>query len=270
MSGQEIVDNQALVWRAIDELCSGFTEAQWKLPTDCPGWSVQDQLSHLASAESRFLERPEPDHAPSDLSHVKNDIGKRNEAMVDRRRSWPGAKVLEEFRGATEERLSYLRGLQPTDFEKEVMTPIGPGDVSEQLRIRVFDAWVHEQDMRRAVGRPGHLEGPVAEHAMGRAAMAMPFVVGKKATAPDGATVVFDVASPAGGVLPIAVEGGRAKRLDAAPSGPTITLTMDFETFMRLGCGRWDPDEALASGKVSLVGDRALGETIVRQMNFMP
>jgi hypothetical protein len=29
------------------------------------------------------------------------------------------------------------------------------------MHIRIFDCWVHEQDMRRATGRPGHLTGPV-------------------------------------------------------------------------------------------------------------
>jgi hypothetical protein len=44
---------------------------------------------------------------------------------------------------------------------------------------------------------------------------------------------------------------------------------MDVETFTCLGCGRWLPGDALAAHKVHMAGDSALGETIVRQMNFM-
>jgi hypothetical protein len=44
---------------------------------------------------------------------------------------------------------------------------------------------------------------------------------------------------------------------------------MDVETFACLGNGRWDPDATLKAGKVQITGDTALGETIVRQMNFM-
>jgi hypothetical protein len=44
---------------------------------------------------------------------------------------------------------------------------------------------------------------------------------------------------------------------------------MDAETFACLGCGRWKPDQAMGSGKVKILGDRALGEAIVGQMNFM-
>ena len=269
MSGQAVVDNMERVWQAIDALCGTLTEQEWKTPTDCPGWSVQDQLSHIAGAEARILGRPAPEHTPSDLSHVKNEMGERNEATVDLRRSWTGAQVLEEFREMTAERLKILRAMSEDDFAAETQTPIGPGTMRLLLEIRIFDAWIHLQDMRRAVQRPGELEGPVAEHSIGRCTIAMPFVVGRKAQAPDGTTVVFDVTGAAGRTIAVGVDGKRANFLDTPPASPTVRLSMDVETFACLGCGRWDPDATLQAGKVQLTGDTALGETIVRQMNFM-
>jgi uncharacterized protein (TIGR03083 family) len=203
------------------------------------------------------------------MEHVRNDVGRSNEVVVDWRRSWPGEKVLEEFREVTAVRLRFLRAMGAEDFAAQAQTPIGPGTAADFLRIRIFDAWVHEQDIRRAVGRPGHLAGPVPEHAIGRIAMAMPFVIGKKARALDGATVVFELTGPAGRTLAVRMDGARANPLDAVPAAPTVRLTMDAETFACLGCGRWAPAEVLGSGKVRVQGDRALGETIIRQMNFM-
>ena len=52
-------------------------------------------------------------------------------------------------------------------------------------------------------------------------------------------------------------------------SNPTVTLTMDVETFACLGCGRWEPEYALRSGKVEVHGNDSLGRTIVAQMNIM-
>jgi uncharacterized protein (TIGR03083 family) len=269
MSDQDIVDKLERVWTSIAGLCAPFSEREWKTPTDCPKWSVQDHLAHIIGTESRFLGRQPPQHTPQDMRHVKNDIGKFNEVWVDSRRSWPGAKVLTEFQEVTGERLRVLRTMNEADFSQPTQTPIGPGTVRDFMHIRIFDCWVHEQDMRRAVGRPGHLDGPVAEHSVGRIATALPFVVGKKAQAPNGVTVVFAVTGPAGRTLPIGVEGGRARVLDTPPARPTVRLTMDVETLNCLGCGRWDPNNVLSAGKVQIAGDQGLGETIVRQMNFM-
>ncbi len=269
MSDLDLVEYMEQVWRSIATVCSPLTEEQWKTPTDCPGWSVQDQVAHLVGAESGILGRPEPDHTPSNAAHVKNDIGHRNEAVVDWRRSRTGAQVLAEFREVTSERLQLLRAMKEDDFLVETQTPVGPGTVAEFLRIRIFDAWIHEQDIRRAVGQAGHLEGPVAQLSIGRVAMAMPYVVGKKAQAADGATVIFDITGGAGRVLPIAMEGSRARQMEEAPSEPTVRLTMDGETFACLGCGRWEPVQALGSGKISIQGDKEFGQTIVEQMNFM-
>ena len=58
MGNQQVVDLMEQVWNSIGSLCSPLTEAQWKTPTDCPGWSVQDQVSHLVGAESRILGNP--------------------------------------------------------------------------------------------------------------------------------------------------------------------------------------------------------------------
>ena len=155
------------------------------------------------------------------------------------------------------------------EFAAETQTPIGPGTVTEFVRIRIFDAWVHEQDIRRALDLPGQLEGPVAAHAVGRIARAMPFVTARKSQAPDGVTVVFQITGPAGRVVSVGVEGGRGSELESEPASPTIRITTDVETFACLGCGRRDPAEALRSGRVTVTGDTALGETIVTNMNIM-
>jgi uncharacterized protein (TIGR03083 family) len=165
--------------------------------------------------------------------------------------------------------LVYLRGLSDEGFAAETQTPLGPGTITEFVNIRIMDAWVHEQDIRRALEMPGELESAVAAHALGRVARAMPFVVARKAQAPDGSTIVFDITGPAGRVLPVGIDGGRGSQLDSEAPSATVRLTTDVETFMCLGCGRWDPADALAAGKITVSGDVALGESIVNQMNIM-
>ena len=66
-TNQQLVDMMEHVWRSIGELCDGLTEAEWKTPTDCPGWSVQDQVSHLAGSETG-IPGPRP-HAHRPVPH---------------------------------------------------------------------------------------------------------------------------------------------------------------------------------------------------------
>ena len=269
-TNQQLVDLMEHVWRSIYGLCSSLSEPEWKTPTDCPGWTVQDQVAHLGGAESRILGNPAPDHTPGETGHVKSEGGLSNEVLVDWRRSWTGRQVLDEFRDLTGQRVTALRSMTDEEFAAETQTPLGPAPVSEFISIRVMDAWVHEQDMRRALGRPGEMEGPTAAHSLGRITRAMPFVAARRAQAPDGATVVFDIAGPAGRVLPVLVEGNRGREAEEAPAEPMVRISLDTETFGCLGCGRWNPEEMLRSGRVLVQGDVALGEAIVRQMNIMP
>ena len=266
----ELVEHLATVWASMAELGGQLSEAEWKQGTEVPGWSVQDNLAHIAGLEWMLLGREQPDHAiPEDLEHVKNDIGRGNEIWVDSRRSHSGADVLAEFVEVTGARLAQLRGFGANDFGAESWTPVGPGTVRDLLPFRVFDSWVHEQDMRRAVGRPGNLASAVAAVALVRILDAMPFVVGKRAGAPDGSVVVFELSGPLARTVAIGVDGGRAKPLDTPPSAPDVRIVTDTETFARLGCGRIDPSAALADARVRLEGDEALGRRVVEQVNFL-
>jgi len=265
---QTLVDQLGLVWASLGALGDTLSEAEWKTPTDVPGWTVQDNLTHVEALEWMLLGRPAPDHEiPDDLPHVKNDFGRTNELFVDSRRGYTGAEALAEFREVTAERLAQLRGFGPDDFGAASFTPVGPGTVRDLLPFRVFDAWVHEQDMRRAVDRPGHLDGPVAEMAMARLTGSLPFVVGKKVAPPDGTTVVVDLGPPLGSRHALVVEG-RARFLDDVPAHPTVTIRTNGETFARLACGRLDPTAA-GRGPVTIDGDEALGRRIVEALNIL-
>lgn len=257
------------VWASIVDACADLTDDQWELPTDCPGWTVRDQVAHMIGTERMLLGEQAPDVATDvrALPHVKNDIGAFNEAWVEAYRSRPGAEVLDEFRSVAARRLEQLREMTPDDWETEGFTPEGPGPYRKFMAIRVFDCWIHEQDIRDAVHRRADVAGPVVDLAIAKLRDAMPYVVGKKAGAGQGTTVVFDVAGPAGFELSIGVEG-RAGILDESPDDPTTRLRMDDLTFVGLAAGRLSADQVLDEGRVLFDGDEGLGRTIVANMGF--
>jgi uncharacterized protein (TIGR03083 family) len=256
------VENLASVWASIDRLCSGLPVRQWDLPTGCPGWTVKDQVSHLVDYEARALGRPAPRRVPGPLPYVKNEMGRANEVGVDARRAMSGAAVLEEFRQVTAERLAQLCRLTPDDLAARTTTPAGPGTLADLLTLRVMDSWSHEQDIRRAVGRPGHTEGPAAEEAVAYFSRFLPYLVVKRAAAPDGAKVVFRI----GARPPVAVEvaGGRG-RLAADPDDATADLAIPVTTFAALAGGRSDvPADTVISG------DQRLGRRVLESLAFLP
>ena len=263
-----VVEQLAAVWSSIGALGDSLTEPDWLQPTECPGWSVQDNLAHVIGIESVILGRPVPDRMPPDGPHLRNDLARGNEVWVDAYREQTGAAVLTEFRVVTAERLGTLRAPE-MDFGADSWTPVGPGTVRDLLPFRVFDSWIHEQDMRRAVGHPGGWYGAAAVSVLDRIAAVMPMVVGKKVAPPEGTTVVFAVTGKVPRSIAIAIVDGRARVLDAPPEEPTVRLELDGETFVRLGAGRGDPEAILATGHVSIAGDAGLGASVARAMNFL-
>ena len=81
---QQLVDMLEELWASIAELGSGLDEVEWKRPTECPGWTVQDNLVHITALERFILGDPLPsEDVPEDLPHVKNDIGRANERWIE-------------------------------------------------------------------------------------------------------------------------------------------------------------------------------------------
>lgn len=263
----DTIDKLEICFRSLSDLGSQLSEADWKTPTDLPGWSVQDNLSHLVGIERVMHGLPGTSHHAGTRDWVKNPIGEANENEIDSRRGLSGAQVLAEWNEIATARLNTLRNADEAYFAVEAMTPTGPGTVADFLHIRVLDCWVHEQDMRRAVGKPGHLSGPAAEHTIDRLIRTIPIVVGKRAGTPDGASVVIDITGGVQRHIVCTVTGGRAAVTDVEPEAPVARLTMDVETFLILATGRRAPETMLAS--VELAGDITLGNKIVASLNMM-
>ena len=228
---------------------------------------MQDNLSHLIGIERILEGLPPTAHKAAPAEHVKNPIGEANENEIDSRRHLSGSKVLMEWKEISTRRIATLRSADNAYFDEPAMTPNGPGTVGDFLSIRVLDSWVHEQDMRRAVGRPGNLSGPAAEHTVDRLMRTVPIVVGKRAGTPEGASVVIDVTGDVTRHVVCTVIGGRAAVVADEPANPLAHITMDVETFVVLATGRATAEAMEA--RVTYAGDVGHGRKVSGALNMM-
>lgn len=267
MIPHDTIDMLDETWGSISDLGHSLSEEQWKADTDLPGWTVQDNVSHLIGTERRLQGLPAAPPQEHVGDWVRNDIGKFNEYEVHYRRALTGAEVLAEFDDLIAQRRATLRGGDDDYFAQPTMTPVGPGDVALFLNVRVLDNWMHEQDIRRAVGRPGHLSCAAAAHTVDRLLLTIPIVVGKRAQTPEAGAVVLDVTGGVERHVVAEVRGGRAAIVDTPSAAPLASVTMDTETFLILAGGR--RPYADVAGNVTLGGDTDLAERVVSNFNMM-
>ncbi len=265
-SREPVVDMLDEVWASFAEACEGLSADDWDRATDCPGWTVRDQLSHVIGIERELLGERPPAGRGDDRPYVKNDFAARNERWVDARRSRPGPEVLEELREVTARRLEVLASMPAAAYDEIGWSPVGQVPYREFMEIRVLDSWVHEQDVRRAVGRPGGLGGAGEAVTIDRMAAAMGYVVGRKVAPPEGTAVVWRITGRFGREVAVLMEGGRGTVRASAPAAPAVVLTLGPDAFRRLSCGRTTANEALAAGDVELGGDVTLGRRVLDAM----
>lgn len=257
-------------WQAVQEftaLLEQVPDEQWSTPTDLAGWDVRACAAHTAHLESVLAGEPEETADVGEPPHVSGFMGLYTEIGVLNRRDRSPAEIVAEIREVTGRRHEQLLADPPTDASARPAVVFGgvPWTWEVLLRNRPLDVWMHEQDVRRAVDRPGGMESRAAQHTADYLVESFGFVVAKKAGAPAGTTAVLDVAgSPT--VAVTVNDAGRGERLPVVPTDATVTLRTDRESFVVLSGGRRTP----APGAVTVEGDHELGARIVSLMATTP
>ena len=246
-------------WAAIDALLTSLRPEEWVRPTPLPGWDVQDTVAHIIGTEAMLAgdEMPTVTRDVKGLSHVRNDIAAANEVWVESLRGTEPAAVLDRFRSVTSRRAAALAAMTQDDFDAPSWTPVGKSTYGRFMQIRLFDCWLHEQDIRDGVDRPGHEDGSAAEASVDEIERALGFVVGKRAAAPDGAAVTIELTGPVARAIHVVVDG-RAQVVRELDRPATAVLRLGSGLFVRLAGGRIDPgahlDEIATEGDVDLAG----------------
>jgi uncharacterized protein (TIGR03083 family) len=261
----QVVDALATEFSAISELLAQLSDSDWAQPTACPGWDVHAAVAHMIGTELSLAGVPLPDELPESwpTAHLRNEIAHSNERWIAELAPVSNAELAGKFDGTTTARLAALRALDRPTWDAEGFTPAGKDSYGRFMRIRVFDCWMHEQDIRAATNRPGHTEGPEVDLALDEVATALGFVVGKKAQAPQGTSVRFELTGALSRRIDVNV-AERAQVVDRLDGEPTVTLTLPLLTFTRLCGGRADAQ----ASTVQIAGDQELGQRLVDNLGY--
>jgi uncharacterized protein (TIGR03083 family) len=257
------------VWASLGDLLGELSDDEWTLPSPLPGWSVKDNVAHIVGTEAMLAGEPGPNlEIDRDAkAHIRNDIGVFNEQWVESLRAVPSSEVLSRFRELTAARLDTLEAMSDDEWNAESFTPAGKDTFGRFMQIRVFDCWLHEQDIRDAVGRPGHETGLAVDIVLDEMATALGFVVGKKAGATAGQSVTFALTDGGSVVRELHVEVGERAAVVPALSGPaTVVLTMPVGVMTRRCAGRVGPDDLL--DQVVIDGDLSLASRILENQSY--
>ncbi len=256
---------------SVVDLCADIDDDDWSAATPCPGWSVADVVAHLIDIEEMLVGSPRPEHEPAydALPHASGDLARLTEIGVDYRRSRPRAEVLDELRAIIVLRRGQLDAVEPG---QPVRSPFGNETTMERLmRIRIFDSWIHEQDIREAIGREGGWGSRPAVITFQQIDHALPIIWSRNAGAPPGSTVRIDVTGP--GILSVlgAVVGEDGRGTSWTPAGDaTVDLTIGWPDLVRLAAGRVPTDDPALTGRIRLDGDPERARALLPALTITP
>lgn len=259
-----------LWWSSIDDfthLLEELAEEEWSAPTDLPGWDVRAIAAHTAHLEHVLSGGPHDDVEVGEAAHARGFMGQFTEQGVMARRDRSTDDLLNEIReSATATHTAILADAAPV-ADAPAREPFGSiGWTNHTLwRNRPLDLWMHEQDVRRAVGRPGNLDGDGARHTVDYLSDSLGLVLAKRAKAPAGTTLRLEVTGHAPRAWQVS-DAGRGEELTDVPESVDVTLRLETEAFILLAGGRRGPDRV----EVAVSGDAPLADRILAAMAVTP
>jgi uncharacterized protein (TIGR03083 family) len=249
------------LWDRVAVLVDGLDPADWERPTPCPGWDVRDVVGHLSGIQVGFdagVAEPPPDGWEPDPSASPLDAWA--EAGVAARRAWDRARLRVELDDARRGHVARLAAVE--DWSAQADGPLGRTTEDGLFQVRMFDVWVHLQDLRVALGLPVEHDdtSPGARAAHGYVAGLVPWLYVRKAGAQEHATMRVALGPPLDVDTVVEVSMGRGRlNPDADPGICAVTGSPSALTL--LCAGRSDAEALRAAGFLDWSGPR--GEEFV-------
>jgi uncharacterized protein (TIGR03083 family) len=261
--------------RSLVELLTGLTGEQWNMPTVCPGWTVRDVASHVLGVDIGNLSRRrdgfrDPGAAGpvgETWTELVTFLNQFNELWVAAARRISPRLLCELLAFTGEAIAAYFRGLDLSAMGGSVAWA-GPDAAPVWLDVarEYTERWIHQQQIRDAVGLPGLKVPYYFAPVLATFVHALPHALRDVAASP-GTCVRLTISGRAGGTW-IAMRAEDIWLLGQDRDGPVaVTVTLDQEEAWRLFTRGMARNEVLE--RMHIAGDRALGEKVLDMVSII-
>src|SRR6476661_6135105 len=79
---QSLLDAYADALTSVRDVAAGIQDVDWERPTDCPGWTVREQVAHVLAVEQQLSGHPLPARLASYPAYVRSPVGEHMESGI--------------------------------------------------------------------------------------------------------------------------------------------------------------------------------------------
>lgn len=188
---ESVVDDLAAEQAALEAVLTRLPRASWELPTHAPGWSVRDQVAHLAHFdELATLAIRAPGEFQSSLRRPEN----REDAYLAVARNLPAPELLDRWRSSARDLVSAAGTL---DASQRVPWAGPAMSAVSFITARLMETWSHGLDVVDVVEIP-RPDTDRLRHVAFIGVRAMPYSYTNRGLTPPAAPVRVSLLAPSG------------------------------------------------------------------------
>ena len=240
-------------------LLQGLSSEEWERATAAPGWSVKDVALHLLDDDLGWLSRgrdgdPSGRLAMEDHAGFADALAAKNQRWIDGARGLSLRVVAELLEWTGRQMDAYYDSMDLHGEGRVSWAGDGPVPLWFDIAQDLTERWVHQMQMREAVGRVEGYAQRYLPTVLRTFVWALPHQF--RVESPIGTTVQIDLAS--GGVWTLTCEGDARWNLhEGVAAGPAATATFDDAAGWR-----WLTGAPVPASGVKLAGRPALLEPL--------
>ncbi|UCD77328.1 MAG: TIGR03084 family protein [Desulfobacterales bacterium] len=147
---KDICNDLSKEYEELDVIVADLDETGWNVMTPAKGWTVKDQIRHLAYYDERArLAVTEPEAFDQHLADIARAPEGHRETLEKVGKELSTAEVLDWWR---QERQAVLDALLPLDRKARLRWYGPPMSAMSFATARIMETWAHGQDVADALG----------------------------------------------------------------------------------------------------------------------